>query len=65
MLSLSQQVRAGMTLHSLCKRHAFVRGYISLLAKIAPAKYKRLLEIKKTVASLFVLITICAIFGRN
>lgn len=65
MLSLSQQIRAGMLLHGLCQRHALVRGYVSLLLKFAPAKYKRLLEIKQTIASLLVLTTIAAIFGRN
>ncbi len=65
MLSLSQQIKAGMALHGLCKRHRLVRGYVSLLLKFAPAKYKRLLKIKRTVASLVVLITIAAIFGRN
>lgn len=65
MLSLSQQIRAGMVLYGLCKRHALVRGYVSLLLKFAPAKYKQLLKVKQTVASMVVLITVAAIFGRN
>ena len=65
MLSLSQQIKAGIALHGLCKRHRFVRGYVSLLLKFAPAKYKRLLNIERTVASFAVVVAIAAIFGRN
>ncbi|GEM_PF-3966124 len=65
MLSLSQQIQAGMVLYGLCKRHALVRGYVSLLLKMAPARYKQLLNIKRMVASLFVLMAVCAICGRN
>jgi len=65
MLSISQQIRAGMVLHGLCKRHALVRGYVSLLLKFAPAKYKQLFKIERTVASFAVVVAIAAIFGRN
>ena len=61
MLSLSQQIRAGIALNSLYQKHAFVRGYVWLLLKIAPAKYKRLLKLKNAAALLCVFAAICAI----
>lgn len=62
-LSISQQLRAGMALNRLYKRHALVRWYVSLLLKIAPRRYRQLLEIKRKAALMFILIAICAI-GR-
>jgi hypothetical protein len=61
MLSLSQQIRAGIVLNSLYQKHAFVRRYVWLLLKIAPGKYKRLLKLKNTIGLLCVLAAICAI----
>ena len=45
MLSLLQRIRAGIVLYGLCKRHTFVRAYVSLVLKFAPVRYRRLFKI--------------------
>jgi hypothetical protein len=46
MLSLSQQIRAGLALNELYERHPLVRCYLSLVLMIAPRKYRRLFELR-------------------
>jgi hypothetical protein len=66
MLTISQQIRAGMALNSLYRRHASVRWYLSLLLRLAPRKYKRLLEAKrKAPVFLFALVALLAISRLN
>jgi hypothetical protein len=57
-------MRAGMLLSDLYDRHLFIRLYLSLLLKIAPPKYKRLLKTKK-VLGLFCAALVLFAFARG
>ena len=64
MLSLSQKVQIGLELNGVCERHAFVRRYVSLMLRVAPRRYKRLLKLGNTAGSILALLVVCAIVGR-
>jgi hypothetical protein len=64
MMSFPQRVRAGMLLSRLHDRRAFVRVYLSLLLKIAPRKYGRLLKAKNAAGVLCVALALCAVARR-
>lgn len=53
MLSLSQQIRAGLVLNGLYERNPFVRRYVSLVVRLAPSKYQRLFKLRNIFGSIF------------
>ena len=65
MLSASQQLQAGITLYGLYRKHAFVRGYVRLVSKLVPGRFKPSLDLKKAAAAVLVLAAACVICGRS
>lgn len=65
MLSASQQLRAGITLYGLYRKHALVRGYVRLVSKLVPGRYRPSFDLKKAVTALFVLAAACVICRRS